>query len=103
MEDMKEIKLDKAIPVTKEGGGTAHINIIHLRRLKAKDLKLIPDAMFDATKKDTVKPHEVLPLIAALADLSEASVGELDASDLFKIVAELEGFLVTQFPETGKK
>lgn len=103
MDEQKEIKLEKAIPVPKEGGGEVKISVIYMRRLKAKDLKLIPEAMFDAEKKTTVKPHEVLPLIAALADLSEASVGELDASDLFKIVAELEGFLVAQFPETGKK
>jgi hypothetical protein len=103
MEDIKEITLSKAIPVTKEGGGTAHTNIIHLRRLKAKDLKLIPESMFDQEKKVAVKPHEVLPLIAALADLSEASVGEIDASDLFKITSELESFLTSQFPETGKK
>lgn len=89
--DSKEIKLKYPIPVPKEGGGDILCNIITLGRLKAKHLKLLPEGFMEEEGK--ISPHEVIPLIAGLADIPESAADEIDMIDIIIIAEELENFL----------
>jgi hypothetical protein len=94
---MENIKLEYPLMVHKAGELGQPSTLIEVRelslgRLKAKHLKLMPDSIFESDGK-SVKPHEVIPLIAGLADIPIESVEEMDVSDLMKVGEALGSFL----------
>ena len=93
--EKKEVKLKYPIQVPKEGGGTVTVSSITIGRLKAKHLKALPEAFQGGVdpKDFKMKPSEMIPLIAAVADLPESCVDELDLEDLMEVSMELGDFL----------
>ena len=67
------------------------ITQVTLRRLKAKDLKKLPEDFIEKGKEITMK--EVLPLISIMSDLDISVVEELDVKDLGLIMEEIDSFL----------
>lgn len=95
------IELEFPISVKIEGGATAEVSEVTLGRLKAKHLKLLPQ---DMMKKKQIEPVAMLPLIAAITELPEDAVDEIDIGDLMKIVDSMQSFLgLVPSPQTGKK
>ncbi len=77
-------------PVGLENG--KELTEIHLSRMKAKHLKALPDNITET--EGQISPKMMIPLIAALADISEFEAGEIDYDDLIKI-AEYVGKSMT--------
>jgi len=98
--DEKIIELKYPIPVPKEGGGIVEVSQLKLGRLKAKHLRALPKDFEEREGK--VEPAELIPLIAAIADLPESSVDELDLEDLMTFAEDLESFLGEFLPGGGK-
>ena len=98
--DERIIDLQYPIPIPKEGGGTVEVSKLKLGRLKAKHLKALPKGFTE--RKGNVELAELIPLIAAIADIPESSADEIDIEDLMVFAEELEGFLEAS-PKTGKK
>ena len=96
-----KFKLDYPIMVPSANGKEMEISNLNLGRLKAKHLKAMPDSMFDEGGKN-VKPYDIIPLVAALADIPIESAEELDVADLMKIGVELGNFL-SESLATGEK
>lgn len=93
--ESKTFTLKYPIPVKDDSGKTKkgqYVNILTLGRFKAKHLKLLPEG-FMGNEGENVKPHEMIPIIAGLADLSVETVEELDFVDLITITNGLESFL----------
>lgn len=95
--DEKIVKLKYPIPIPQEGKEDITTNELRLGRFKSKHLKLLPDN-FDGN----LSPREIIPLIAGLANIPEASADEIDIADLEEVVKELQSFF-EGFQETGKK
>lgn len=89
--DVKTIELKYPIPVEKEGGGTVDVSVLKLGRLKAKHLRVLPKGF--AAQEGNVEPAELIPLIAAIADIPESSADEMDVEDLIVFAEALEDFL----------
>jgi len=98
--DYKTIILKYPIPVPKEGGGTVEVSTLKLGRLKAKHLKALPKAF--AEREGQVEPSELIPLIAAITEVPESSIDEMDMEDLMTFAENLEDFLGGSLA-TGKK
>jgi hypothetical protein len=102
-ENRNKIKVELEFPISVkiEGGATAEVGEVTLGRLKAKHLKLLPQ---DMMKKKQIEPVAMLPLIAAITELPEDAVDEIDIGDLMKIVEVMQSFLgLAPSPQTGKK
>lgn len=91
MENKKVVQLKYSIPIPKQGGGTINVFELNLSRLKAKHLKALPKGF--TGKAGEVEPAELIPLIAAIADVPESSIDEMDLEDLMKFAEDLESFL----------
>ena len=100
MTEEKIVQLKYSIPIPKEGGGDVQTKELRLGRLKAKHLRLLPDNF--AENEGQLSPAEIIPLIAGLANIPEASADEMDMVDLVEISEGLEDFLGESL-ETGKK
>jgi len=85
------VELEYPIIIKTAEGGEATISKITIGRMKAKHLKLLPSDIVKS--KGSIDPAKMLPLIAAMAELSEEVVGEIDMSDIIKIVGVMESFL----------
>ena len=85
-EERTVVKLTYPIPVPKEGGGTVMVNSLSFGRVKAKHLKLLPKSLFREGGVDNMAPHEMFPLIAALAGVPKKSIEEIDIDDLDPII-----------------
>ena len=85
------IKLTSKVPVT-ENGNTREVESISIGKLKAKHLKLLPASLF-VDEGEKVRPHELLPLIAGMANLPEESIDELDIQDVLSIAEKLVPYL----------
>lgn len=85
------IELKYPIPVPKLSGGMVEVSTLKLRRLKAKHLRALPKDF--AKREGDVEPAELIPLIAAIADIPEESVDEMDIEDLTAFAEALEDFL----------
>ncbi len=96
-----KIELKYPISIKDEKGNVQSISEITLSRLKAKHLKLMPDSFFENEGKD-IKPHEIVPLIAGLANIPVESADDLDLEDLTEIGEKLNSFLSKSLL-TGKK
>jgi len=93
-------ELDYPIMVPGQDGKLMEVSSLEMGRFKAKHLKSMPDSMFDDGGV-TVKPADMIPLIAALTGISEESAEELDFADLMKIGVELGNFLSASL-QTGE-
>jgi hypothetical protein len=102
---MKTIKLEYPLmvmdPDAPEGERMKEVRELTLGRLKAKHLRLMPESMFD-DGGESVKPHDVMPLIAGLANIPLETVEEMDVADLMKVGEALGSFLSDSL-QTGKK
>lgn len=96
-----KIELEYPITIKDENGNTQSISEITLSRMKGKHLKLMPDSFFKNGGKN-IKPHEIIPLIAGLANIPLESGEEIDLEDLTEIGGKLNDFLSKSLP-TGKK
>jgi hypothetical protein len=96
----KTVPLKYPIPVPKNGGGTVEVSSLQVGRLKAKHLRALPSSFVEREGK--VEPAELIPLIAALVDLPESSIDEMDIEDLATFAENLENFLERSLI-TGKK
>lgn len=85
------VELEYPIITKTAEGAEATITKITIGRMKAKHLKLFPPDI--AKSKGKVDPAMMLPLIAAMAELSEEVIGEIDMNDIIKIVGVMESFL----------
>ena len=96
----KIVKLKFSIPIPKEGGGSMDVNELKIGRLKAKHLRALPNNFME--RKGELEPAELIPLIASLTDIPEASADEIDLEDLTAFAENLESFLAASL-RTGKK
>lgn len=90
--EQKKIELQYAIKI--KGVET---NIVYMRRLKTKDLKLIPQKflkMIGGSGKNTQRGLEkvtleilpdLIPLMASMLNITEEECGEIDIQDLMVI------------------
>ena len=100
-----KIKLQYPIFIPGKDDKKIEINTITLGILKAKHLDAVPQSIFDMGEADEfkIKPQELLPLIAALADIPIESAQEIAVKDLLKVGAELGNFLSDSLSqETGE-
>lgn len=84
MSETSIVELKYPVTVTTPTGGALSVNSVTIRRLKAKDLKFLPEG------KGT--PAGMLPIIAAVTGLSQEVVDEIDVEDITKIAAVLTDF-----------
>lgn len=90
------MKIDLEFPIIIPGsteGSENKITYIVLRRVKGKELKLVPDNMFHTDNKG-MNPALMIPIIASVTGFSVEIVEEFDAKDLIKIAGALLDFLV---------
>jgi hypothetical protein len=95
-EGSKEIRLSHPITVNK-----TKTDILTLRRMKVKDLKLIPQELWDVVNNKDSEGFklsgpvlsDMVPFLASLADITTEEADELDLDDLNALVAGLEGIL----------
>jgi len=73
------IKLEYPISKT-ENGKTSEITSVTIGRIKGKHLSLLPEG-----DMSNIKPKDMIPLIAGLADITVEEAGEIDMKDLLKI------------------
>jgi len=100
-DELGTVDLKHPIPVKKEGGGTVEVSKLTFGRVKLKHLKLLPNTE-RFYEKGKLLPHELVPLIAGLANISKESADEIDLEDLDVIGEKLESFFGKSL-ETGKK
>ncbi len=100
-DELGTVDLKHSIPVKKEGGGTVEVSKLTFGRVKLKHLKLLPNTE-RFLENGTILPHELVPLVAGLADISDESAGEIDIDDLDVIGEKFESFFGKSL-ETGKK
>ena len=89
-DELGSVDLKYPIPVAKEGGGTVEVSKLTFRRVKTKDLKLLPDSFVEDEGK--IAPRDIIPIIASLADIPEEAADEIDLEDLDEIGEKLESF-----------
>lgn len=86
MSKKRDIELKHPIEIKNEEGLISEVKTITLRRLKAKDLGLMPKT----DSKGNFPPKEMLPLIAGLSNFTKEQVDELDMEDLITIANVFE-------------
>ena len=89
-DELGSVELKHSIPVKKEGGGEVEVSKLTFGRVKSKHLRLLPDTFYEGEGK--LIPHEIIPLIAGLADIPQESADEIDLEDLVVIGEKLESF-----------
>lgn len=109
----KTIELKYPIFDKDKNGKIVSISTLKLSRIKAKHLKMLPEKFFRSNSKNDkdskgedggpkISPAEMLPLIAALCNLPEEAVDEIDVmEDLITVCEALESFL-SESLQTGK-
>ena len=95
----KVINLKHSIPV-KEGDQVRRVNELKMGRLKVKHLRSLPDDF--AAGDGKIKPIDVIPLIASVANIPIESADEIDFEDLEAVSDAITDFLTKSLP-TGKK
>lgn len=87
----------------KSGDGVeTSVTEVTLGRMKAKHIKLLPPGFGDAATP--IEPAVMLPLVAALSNLSIEIVEELDMEDLLTLVEGIGDFLgANRSPQIGSK
>ena len=103
MADEKIIELKYPIPVPKEGGGTVDVSQLTLRRLKVGFLRVLPkNCKYNEEGEIELEPAEMIPLIAAMTNVPESSIDEMDFEDVMLFAEAVEDFLA-ELPQIGKK
>uniref|UniRef100_A0A6M3ITP5 Tail assembly chaperone n=1 Tax=viral metagenome TaxID=1070528 RepID=A0A6M3ITP5_9ZZZZ len=102
-ENKKIVPLQFPIPIEIDrGDGSKEIQqcaSLTFNRLKTKHLKLLPASFW--TTEGEISPVDMLPIIAAVAGISEAAADEIDLADLETVAEAIESFL-PQSLKTGK-
>ena len=93
MSETKTVKLKYPIEVpTSDGEGIKKIEELTFGRLKAKHLRSLPDNFME--KDGKLSGEDLIPIIAALADISKEEVDEIDViEDLPEVAETLQDFL----------
>lgn len=99
-DELGVVELGYPIFVKSEGGGEVEVSKLTFGRVKSKHLKLLPASFMEEEGK--ILPHEVIPIVAGLADIPLESAEEIDLEDLIKMAEKLESFFA-QSLETGNK
>jgi hypothetical protein len=94
---MEENKIILKYPIEYKTAGGAPVTVteVALRRMKAKDLKLVNIAEIEGN------PSVTFPLIAALSGLPLEAVDEIDMVDMNDIIG-LVGSFLSGSPTSGK-
>jgi hypothetical protein len=91
----KLVALQFPILLKNKEGGVNQVYQVEVKRLQVRHLRLLPDSFLvplpEGGKREISK-HEFLPLIQALTDLDEDAAGQIDLTDMDKIVNEAESF-----------
>jgi len=97
----KVTTLKYAIPVFDETGKEiSTTNELKIGRFKTKHFKLLPDDFEESGGK--IKPAELIPLVAGLANISIEAAGEIDFEDIEEVAEALQSFLEKSGSEIGK-
>lgn len=91
--ESKTVQLQYPVEI-KNAGVSSQITSVTLRRIKAKDLKYLPE-------DGNSNPHAMLPIIGSITGLELSAVEELDMVDVMEIVSIISSFS-SAFRETGK-
>lgn len=92
--DKWPMKIPLKHPIKIERDGAAHeISELQMSKLKGKHLKHVPAELTDG--------YFVVPLIAALTDLTEAEAGEMEIEDVMAVAEKLIP-LLEGLPGIGK-
>jgi hypothetical protein len=96
--DFKNVKLKYPIPFKAKDGLVINMASLNIGRLKAKHLKYLPE------NTETLKPSELLPLIAALCEIPIETAEELDIEDLNSVSSALTDIMGNMLsPDSGKR
>ncbi|MCP4147912.1 MAG: phage tail assembly protein [bacterium] len=90
LKNPKKVEIELQYPVDLGDGKT--ITKVTLHRLKAKHLKLFPQAFFENGGKN-IAFTDTVPIVAAMCEIDLAIAEEFDMSDITHISGELESFL----------
>jgi len=95
MSETKIISLQFPIELKKKNDLIKRIDTLTVRRIKAKDLRHFPKEMIDSATPNFGKVTDIrrlLPLIAALCDITIDEANEIDVEvDLVKVVQAVVG------------
>jgi len=100
----KVIILEYPLILKNSEGKEFEIKQLTFARIKAKHLELFPKGLMKTDKSGATdfEPKEMIPLIAGLAGLSIKEAGEIDFTDLLKIVDILVDLMgKSPSPKTG--
>jgi hypothetical protein len=97
-----EVKISLEYPLPGVNGGEP-VTELTIGRLKAKHLRALPESMTNAEEGDEVKltPVEMIPMIAAITNITDEQAGELDLEDLTTVAETVTDFF-EQYREAGK-
>lgn len=101
----KVISLDYPIKIKNSEGKELEVKQLSFGRIKTKHLELFPKGMMNSEKGEEVnfEPKEIIPLIAGLAGISIEEAGEIDFTDLLKIIDVFEDLMGKSLSlKTGK-
>ena len=96
-----QVTVDLKYPIP--NGGEGMIHQLTFGRLKAKHLKAMPKEMMAAAAEGesmSITAAEMVPIIAAVAELTEEQAGEIDIEDL-PAVAEVIADFFEQYQGIG--
>ncbi len=102
----KVVSLEYPIKIKNPEGKEFDVKELTFCRIKAKHLELFPKGLMkkDESGNSDFEPKEMIPLIAGLAGLSVEEAGEIDFTDLLKIVDILTDLMgKSQSLKTGEK
>lgn len=99
------MKIELKYPIEldgKESNEKIVIKELTFTRIKAKHIKVIPSSCFEEGG-GTLKPNEVIPLVAALSNITEEAADELDIVDLKYITGEVLPTFLAEFQQVDEK
>lgn len=86
----EKVELQYSITIPGVDGKEVETKVLNFGRIKAKHLKTLPDSLFLGEEEaQRMRPDEMIPLIAGLADIPIESAEEIDMIDLMKIGGEI--------------
>ncbi len=101
----KVISLEYPIIIVNPEGKGLEVKELTFGRIKAKHLGLFPKGLMNTKEgeKASFEPKEIVPLIAGLAGISNEEAGEIDFTDLLKIIEIFEDLMGKSLSlKTGK-
>lgn len=89
--------------IIKDGDGAEgsenKITYVMLRRIRAKDMKTIPDDLFGG---GAINPAKMIPLISSITGFKIEHIEEFDIEDILTIVGQISDFLSQPQSTPGK-